>query len=374
MSLFEKIVRFSTRRRVLSHILFWIMVFVVSVTSNRYFDHDKQVFNILVGESFYLFFSMVSTYFLAYFIVPKLLHSRNYYLVILYFLSGSYLICICCRTGVIYFLEPIIRTPPFRQESILEILTDIPKLVIHYFFQTFSTAWVFSFLKLVKDQYQIQNRALKLEKEKATSELHMLKAQLNPHFLFNTLNNIYSLSLVSSPVTSTSIARLSEILDYILYRCNGPFVPLSAEINLLQNYIGLEKLRYDEQLQVSFRHEMDHDGEIAPLILLSLVENAFKHGAEETINNPLIQIDLLLRQGNFHFRVANTFKEQSMPDNNDKIGLNNVRKQLDLLYPGNYIFRISREESTFAATLDINLNPIKAVNSEIHESKVPVSG
>jgi sensor histidine kinase YesM len=373
MSLFEKIIRFSSRHRIVSHILFWLAVFLVSSTSNHYYDNKDSFYVNLICDSFYLCFSLIASYFLAYLIVPRLLRPTNYYLTILYFLAGSYVICVFSRIMVVHVLEPIVRTPPFSQESLPEILTDIPKLSIHYFMQAFSAAWVFAFLKLVKDQYLVQNRTMQLEKEKSKTELHMLKAQLNPHFLFNTLNNIYSLSLINSPVTSTSIARLSEILDYILYRCNDPFVPLSAEINLLNNYIGLEKLRYDEHLQVIFQHEMDHDGEIAPLILLSLVENAFKHGAEEAINDPAIRIDLQLRQGKFHFQVTNTFKNQYEKNPGDKIGLNNIRKQLELLYPGKYNFRISQQDTTFAAILDIDLTsePIKPAP---YENKMPVGG
>lgn len=371
MSLFDKVVRFNARHRVASHILFWIVVSMLSFTGDHYYNREDGFLVSLICDSFFLCFSIIASYFLAYFIVPKLLKSNNYYTPILYFLIGSYIICVFSRIVVVHVLEPIVRTPPFAQESILEILTDIPKLAIHYFIQVFSAAWVFVFVKLVKDQYMAQNRAMQLEKEKSKTELHMLKAQLNPHFLFNTLNNIYSLSLTNSPVTSTSIARLSEILDYILYRCNGSFVPLSAEINLLNNYIGLEKLRYDEHLQVTFRQETDHDREIAPLILLSLVENAFKHGAEEAINDPIIQIDLQLKEGKFHFRVANTFRKRENAHEGDKIGLSNIRKQLELLYPGKHNFRISQEDTTFAAILDIDLTP-EPIKPAPHESKMPV--
>lgn len=356
MSLFDNLVRFNARHRVASHVLFWLVISMLSFTGDHYYNREDGFLISLLCDSFFVSFSVIASYFLAYFIIPKLLKSTNYYTPVLYFLIGSYIICVFSRIMVVHVLEPLVRTPPFEQESISEILTDIPKLAIHYFIQVFSPAWVFVFVKLVKDQYLVKNRAMQLEKEKSRTELHMLKAQLNPHFLFNTLNNIYSLSLINSPVTSTSIARLSEILDYILYRCNGPFVPLSAEINLMHNYIGLEKLRYDDHLQVNFRHNTDRDMEIAPLILLSLVENAFKHGAEEAINDPVIEIDLQLKEGKFHFKVANTYRKQESTHEADKIGLNNIRKQLELLYPGKYSFRISEEEHTFITRLDIDLN------------------
>jgi LytS/YehU family sensor histidine kinase len=114
----------------------------------------------------------------------------------------------------------------------------------------------------------------------------MLKTQLNPHFLFNTLNNIYVLSLENSEKTQKSIEKLSKILDHVLFRCNTKYVSLSSEIELLENYIELEKLRYDDRLQINFNNHIEQDVKIAPLILLSLVENAFKHGAGEDSVSP----------------------------------------------------------------------------------------
>lgn len=357
MSLFEKIVHYSTVYRIPSHLLFWLMVFLLSVSKPEgHASVYEEIRTEFITEAFALFLSMIATYFMAYLIIPKLLNVKSYYFVIFYFLIGSYLICVFSRIVVIYVVEPMVRIPPFGQESVLEIATDLPKLVGSYFLHYFSTAWVFTFLKLLKDQYLFQKRALQLEKEKAEAELKILKTQLNPHFLFNTLNNIYSLSLMNSSVTSKSIAGLSEILDHVLYRCDDTYVPISAEITLLQNYIGLEKLRYDDRLQVNFQQTTDEDAEIAPLILLSLVENAFKYGAGEDIGNPVININLKLQHKQFEFRVSNSFMPRTHKNKNEQIGLNNIRKQLDLIYPGNYKLNLSQHEETFVALLTINLH------------------
>lgn len=294
----------------------------------------------------------MACYFVAYFIIPRLLRDENYLVVMIYFIVGSYVISAFSRIMVVHVLEPIIREPPFEQESIWEILTDIRTLTVVYFLQNFSLAWIFGFLKLVKDRYLIKQRTLVLEKEKAEAELHALKAQLNPHFLFNTLNNIYSLSLVNSPVTSKSIAGLSEILDHVLYRCKEDLVPVSTEITLLKNYVDLEKLRYDERLVVNFKHAIDEDLPIAPLILLSVVENAFKHGAGEDIGTPIIDIELRLSNGNFCFIVSNSFVPTDETAT-DGIGLANIRKQLALIYPNNHKFKTYISESTFVTLLSI---------------------
>jgi sensor histidine kinase YesM len=316
--------------------------------------------------------TIIASYFLAYLIIPKLITAKNYYVVVIYFLIGSYIICACSRIVVIYGTEPIIRTPPFGQESILEILTDVPKLITHYFPMCFSAAWIFAFIKLIKEQYTAQQHQLSIEKERAETELKVLKAQLNPHFLFNTLNNIYSLSLVNSPITSKSIAGLSEILDHVLYRCNGMYVPLSAEISLIGNYIELEKLRYDKRLQVNFTHAIDQETAIAPLILLSLVENAFKHGAGEDIGLPVINIDLRLTDNRFRFMVSNGFIP-SGDEENDRIGINNITKQLQLIYPGLYDFSTSTHDNIFVVLLHINLKNNISKEQNSYESKMSFS-
>lgn len=368
MSILQTVIRYSTVYRVSSHILFWLVVFIVPQ-----YEEGMSFRNMMIENAFCVCFYMLACYFVAYFIIPKLLKDDNYFIVIVYFIIGSYIISAFSRIMVVHVLEPITREPPYVQESILEILTDIRKLIVVYFLQNFSLAWIFGFLKLVKDQYLVKQRTLLLEKEKTEAELNILKAQLNPHFLFNTLNNIYSLSLVNSPITSKSIAGLSEILDHVLYRCNNTYVPISTEITLLKNYINLEKLRYDDRLTVNFHHSIDEDLDIAPLILLSIVENAFKHGAGEDIGTPMINIDLKLKKNSFSFMVSNTFmpKEQN---ENDKIGMDNVSKQLELIYPKNHEFSTAINESTFVTLLTINLPSLTANKAQfIDESKMSFS-
>lgn len=355
MSILQKIIHYSTVYRVSSHILFWLVVFIVPQ-----YQEGVSIRNMLIEKIFCVSFYMMACYFVAYFIIPKLLKGDNYVAVILYFVLGSYLISAFSRIMVVHVMEPITRTPPFEQESVVEILTDMRMLILVYFLQNFSLAWIFGFIKLVKDQYVTRQRTLSLEKEKTESELKVLKAQLNPHFLFNTLNNIYSLSLVNSPVTSQSIAGLSEILDHVLYRCNGSYVPVSTEIKLLKNYIDLEKLRYDERLRVNFDYSIDEDLDIVPLILLSVVENAFKHGAGEDVGYPDIDIELTLKENTFFFKVSNTFVTKEHDGSEQKIGLNNIRKQLELMYPGRYEFKTYAHGSTFVTLLMItDLRSIK---------------
>ncbi|HEY4326814.1 MAG TPA: histidine kinase [Mucilaginibacter sp.] len=361
MSFFEKAIEYNKRYRALSHVAFWAIVLLLQLRSSSYHNSESVPFKYnLVGDGMNLLAQIAAAYLLAYFIVPNFFYKQKYVQAFIYFFIVAYVICVLSRIEVIHVEEPFHGDRRNPSETFTEILTDIPKLVYVYFFRVFSVAFVFTFLKLLKDQQDIQKRALSLEKEKAETELKFLKAQLNPHFLFNTLNNIYSLSLSHSAATSESIGRLSEILDHILYRCNNLFVPLSTEINLINNYIGLEKLRYDERLKVSFDTSLEHDIEIAPLILLSIVENAFKHGAGEDAGDSEIDIDLKVNDLNFWFSVKNSYSGNVDTNQNEKIGLSNLKHQLDLIYPEKYKLDIKQTELLFEVLLTIDLKPEKA--------------
>lgn len=360
MSLLEKIIQFSSSHRLLSHVLFWLVVGVIFL--NRYdMAEFAELDKVFYRHCYYITITMVASYFIAYLIIPLLLKSERYYHIPFIFLAGSYLISVVSRILVIYLLEPLIRTPPFGQESILEIVTDIPKLITHYFALSFSMAWLFALVKLIKDQYIVQKHSLLLEKQKAQTELHALKAQLNPHFLFNTLNNIYSLSLVNSPGTSPSIAGLSQILDHVLYRCSEPFVDVSAEIALIENYLALERLRYDDNLAVNFIHRIDQDALITPLILLSLVENAFKHGTGESMGSPVIEIALEVQEQIFRFKISNGFTAQPGKVYSGGIGLSNIRKQLQLVYGDAHTLLVSAEQNRFSVSLEICLKDYQEI-------------
>lgn len=354
--MFEKAVRWSNRHRIACHFIFWLVVFIITLSQFDAANNEKNnLSSDLIKAVFFVFYYMLGSYFVAYLIIPQLFTPKRYLRALVFFLIGSYVISVLMRILMVHVLEPIVRIPPFEQESIAEILTDIPWLIQHYFIHFFSVAWIFGFFKLLKDQYMAQQQTLLLQKQQTETELHGLKAQLNPHFLFNTLNNIYSLSIIGSPFTPKSIAELAEILDHVINRCNETYVPVSTEISLLHNYIGLEKLRYHDRLKVDFRHHIDQDLAIAPLILLALTENAFKHGAGEDIGNPSIKISLEIEKRQFKFLIANTFTENHTSISDERIGLNNIRKQLDLIYGRHYVLHICTIDDLFTVLLKIDL-------------------
>lgn len=359
MNLFDRLLGFHKKHRWLTHIAYWFIYLLIAVSASKYRDGDKGTYGFeFTSDALYLSAEMIAAYSLAYFVVPQFIYRKRYVLSIVEFVIVCYVSCVIGRVLIVKICEPLAGVKPKAFETYQEILTDIPKLLYVYLSDFLSSSAIFIFLKLLKDQFETQKRALQLEKEKAETELKLLKTQLNPHFLFNTLNNIYSLSFTSSPATSPSIARLADILDHILYRCNGQYVSLKAEIALVKNYIELEKLRYDERLTVIFNSDVEQDIDIAPLILLSLVENAFKHGASDDAGAPVIDIDLFASDENFIFKVSNTVAAQNnAPDriSTERIGLNNLQRQLDLIYGDDYALDVTREDKYFTVQLTIRL-------------------
>ena len=211
-------------------------------------------------------------------------------------------------------------------------------------------------LLLVFKLYVEKQRLLRLNEQKKTAELVALKNQLNPHFLFNTLNNLYALALKKSDDTPKVIQKLSEILDYILYRCNDEFVLLKKEIELIENYLSLEKIRYADRVKISFSKKVTGEEKVAPLLLLTFVENAFKHGVANEINQAHIDINISKRGGELFFKVANS-KPQVIENKEQKesIGLSNIKKQLELLYPKAYDLIIENTTNSFSANLKLHL-------------------
>ncbi|WP_052158257.1 sensor histidine kinase [Lacinutrix jangbogonensis] len=205
---------------------------------------------------------------------------------------------------------------------------------------------------MIFNYYKKQKDVANLLEQKRTSELNALKHQLNPHFLFNTLNNLYALALKKSDKTPEVIAKLSEILDYMLYQCKDKYVPIEKEIELLDNYIALEELRYGNRVEVVFEKHINSPVKIAPLILLTFVENAFKHGVSQELKKAVITLYICTTDTEIVFKLKNT-KPQSHIENTIKekgsIGMSNTEKQLELLYPNAYVLNVNN------TTLDYNL-------------------
>lgn len=215
----------------------------------------------------------------------------------------------------------------------------------------------FGIIKHIYDYRKLKEAAQKLRIEKQEAELNYLKSQTNPHFLFNTLNNIYSLARDKSDLTPESILRLSQILRFMLYETGGAFISIEQELKIISDYIALEKLRYDDSLVINFNYDIEDPKQaLPPLLLIPLVENAFKHGVSETRNRPFVEIHLSVKNSQLVFLVKNSIEPFSGETKvKENIGLSNLRRQLELLYK-DYTLSVQQGESVFSATLNINLS------------------
>jgi two-component system LytT family sensor kinase len=227
-----------------------------------------------------------------------------------------------------------------------------------YFVSTLITSLIFIFLSIVLkftiDWFLNERIQRDLENQRLSAELSFLKSQINPHFLFNSLNSIYSLAYQRSETTPEAILKLSEIMRYMLYECNDNKVSLIKELQYLQNYIDLQKIRFGKKSYIDFKVTGQiADQQIVPLLLIAFIENAFKHGVA---NDPLSPIRLLIDvdEKQLHFYAQNK-KHNNNRDSMGGIGLNNVKRRLDLLYAGKYSLSIKDDTDTYTCELSLAL-------------------
>jgi len=215
----------------------------------------------------------------------------------------------------------------------------------------------YGIIRHLYDHTKLKQATQQLRIEKQEAELNYLKSQTNPHFLFNTLNNIYSLSRDKSDLAPESILRLSKILRFMLYEIGGAYIAIEQELKIIADYIELEKLRYDESLRINLTNDVeDMKQAIPPLLLIPLVENAFKHGVSETRGDPFINIYLSIKNRQLTFIVKNSTEAAGSEIRiKENIGLSNLRRQLELLYK-DYKLSLEPKEFAFTATLKVNLS------------------
>jgi len=212
-------------------------------------------------------------------------------------------------------------------------------------------------IKLLKNWYLKQSEVAQAAREKINAELQLLKAQVHPHFLFNTLNNIYSFIINDSPAAPDAIKKLSTLLRYFIYECNQPLVKLEKELRMIRGYIDLEKIRYGQNFNLKLQFKGNaHDHMISPLLLIPFLENSFKHGASQMLTHPWVNLNIIIDEETFHFELSN-----SRPTwNDDKtiskgLGLANVRKRLSILYPGKHSLEINEDMMSYSVSLSIPL-------------------
>ncbi len=212
-------------------------------------------------------------------------------------------------------------------------------------------------LTLLRNWFEAERRGEQLQRQRLEAELAALRAQVHPHFLFNTLNNLYALTLKKSDQASEVVLKLSGLLDYMLYESQAETVPIEREAELIESYLDLERMRYGEHARINFRREIVASHNIAPLLFLPLVENSFKHGMSRSSGDAWVDITLICRTGEIFLTVRNSLPAEAAADSSASeeqgIGLRNVRERLDLLYPGTASFAAGHQGDAFEVTLRI---------------------
>ncbi len=342
---------------VLRHVLFWAMVYLYFVLSVSNIDIYASYRHILESYGLIVLAQIVVAYTCIYLLVPKFLDRKKIghfiFWIFALFMSvfALYQAARMLYFDVVYFDSYNEAKRGYAVEPYWKRLTYFSVYISKFIL--FLTPTV---LLLMAHFYGNRQKFLKLNEQKKIAELTALRNQLNPHFLFNTLNNLYALALDKSEKTPEVIERLSDILDYILYRCKANYVPAQKEIELIENYIALEKLRYGKRVAVNFDHKIDSEVKIAPLLLLTFVENAFKHGVTQELKRAEIKISLTTDESDILFLIQNT-KPKSKPDKNptdeEPLGLKNVKQQLGLLYPNSNTLIIKDNEDCYEARLKL---------------------
>jgi len=351
----KNLIQNSLFTRIALHITFWIFVaFFYFLLFSLNSEFREITFILSAGL---LPVAIVSTYFFNYILVPKYLWRKRYARFFLFSFSTllvtvwiSFLIV---GATLVYILNKKATIAP-------EVLHPEWQVITVNFVVFFAIA-----VKQIKRSFFIQQEKTEIEKKKLTTELKLkeaelklLKAQVHPHFLFNTLNNLYGLTLEKSDEAPKLVLQLSEILDYILYRCNDKSVPLSEEINNLKNYIEIERIRYSNKLDLKTDFPKKFDNlKIAPLILLPFIENTFKHGVSHFPGVAFVNIKINIVGKNLIFNIENAKNPIVKKEENYSkgIGLVNVRKRLDLIYPEKYILSIDDKAETFSVNLTLEL-------------------
>jgi two-component system, LytTR family, sensor kinase len=336
------------RYRILWHLLFWIVVFFIYWLNAAGFKgryHQEFIMNLYL-----LPVRMFATYTLIYLILPLATRKKEFVLfgIIVAFHALLYGFLIY---GTYYFVNPFPDFYDFSKQPLFNPAKILTKAVSDYVIPVIAAAII-----IFKKWYADEQKNKRLAEEKMQAELNFLKAQIHPHFLFNTLNNLYALSLIKSDKTPDIVLKLSDLLDYMIYKSNDEFVPLNKELEIVEGYIELEKMRYSDRLNLSYQINGKTDKhQIAPLILLPFIENCFKHGASKDRINPSIEIQINIEPTFLILKVINSIpaeKEVSETESNG-IGLSNVKRRLELIYPGRHVLNIKHEAEVFEVELKI---------------------
>lgn len=338
----------------LRHCLFWLAYIVYQAMTFKWDNVDELGFELppqIIGVSVPI--TIVATYINLQVLMPWLYNKRRYLAYIFFFLLLLFVAGTMIRALTHWYVLPWEQIhDPERYAKEVKTLW-IPIRIVRLASETGLVLAITMVFRLMGDSIRREKHLRQVEKEKFTAELSLLKAQINPHFLFNTFNSLYALTLNKSNLAPNMVLRLSQLMHYMLYSTANDKVPLDDEINYLKDYISIEQTRFANRVDISFQCSGVTAGTtIAPLLLLPFVENTFKHGVEE--GSGWITINLNYRDGQLFFKVENSYISKATP-NKPGIGLMNVKRRLELLYPGRHELNITQNDESFEVELKIDL-------------------
>ncbi|RDY61987.1 sensor histidine kinase [Flagellimonas nanhaiensis] len=337
------------------HILFWVIYFIFNTLrwGSYYDDYDYSLKSNIIGFPIH----MALTYFNIYFLMPKFVFKKKYITYAILMLLSLY-----AMLNVKFYLTYYLLSTNVWPEGPEAIDT----LTFNYGVQMMlGELYVISFVTAIKitiDWLREHSMLHELEKRQLATELRFLRSQVSPHFFFNTLNNIYSLSLTKSDKAPEVILKLSELMRYLLYATDKRKQKLRKEIECIQNYIDLERIRFDDSLEVDVEISGDLDGKvIAPMLLMPLIENSFKHGASQNIGQMKISLNIKVEGDFLYFELTNNIPKEkgksTLPTRSGGIGLSNVRKRLELGYPAeDYELRLEEKNNNFNVLLKLRVS------------------
>ncbi len=347
------------RPRWVQHLVFWLgyMTLFSSFHLSRGISEGEGL-RVGMIELVHLSGLLAIVYFNLRILIPRFLNRQKYIQYVFILLAGTLLISISVNLIIDNLVPEMIRYRGGRRHRGPEFLTFV-YMMIQFFFIALT-----SFLHYLKENFRLSEVDLQvkdLERRQLKAELDSLKAQINPHFLFNTLNNIYSHSLLKSEQAPDMILKLSALMNYIIYECRVDRISLHKEIDFIQNYIALEKVRIDESIRININIDIVENGhEIAPLMFVPFLENAFKHGVNIRQEQPHIDISLTaLTENKINFTIENLMDSGDEPDMESKhggIGLDNICKRLQLIYPDRHRIAIDTSDNKFRVELELDLD------------------
>lgn len=347
--------RIISRRPILQHTLLWLIYFCFNwIRWGAYFDDYLYSFQSNLVE-FPL--HIVLVYFNIYYLMPRLIPKRIWSYGILLIIST--LVISLIRISITYWLVTI---DIYKESNLVHTSLFNFNYISAVFIGEIYVVAIGTAIKMTVDWIRFKNKTAELQKVNLETELAFLKSQIQPHFFFNTLNNLYSLTLDKSNKAPYTVLKLSELMSYVIYDAKQKRVPLVNEIKHLQNYLDLESLRFGPRLRVDFEISGDISGKvIPPVLLLPFVENSFKHGTRANTKDIVIKIDLHVEDHLLTFCTINDRLDGPSFDNGLKnyqggVGLTNTKRRLKLLFDSNFTLDLIEEEIKYKTVLKIPLD------------------